>query len=274
MTSGAQAAAFPPELAQPLPRRVRSTAWLWGFVALLTVFLVGPCLLFLGVIYSVHHDRSILRAGGVPTSGEITDLKIERSKNSYSYRASYRFQHPSGGADQRFQTGFDFVSEAHYRYLQVGEIVPILYEPNRPGNSGLKFDDSVRTSDDSKSTLLLTLCIVGLFGGIYVLFVAVLIIPYIREKKLLQWGSVASAIVLSEEEISGRYPTMTATYQFTDDHGRSVVGIQKNLPSAKKLDWPGFQAARDAVMKAPIAIYDPKNPTNSMLYRASSAICY
>lgn len=71
--------------------------------------------------------------------------------------------------------------------------------------------------------LLFTVLIVGLFGGIYILLMAVLLIPYFREKKLLQWGRVAPAVILKEEEISGRQPTMTATYQLTDEKGEHAV---------------------------------------------------
>ncbi len=273
MTSGAETASLPPELAQPLPRRVRATGALKGFIALFTVLLLGTCLFLLGTIYSFHHNRSILRTSGAPIEGQITALEIERGKNSDSYRVSYRFQPPSGGADQRVQTGVDVVSEARYRSLHVDEIVPILYERNRPGNSGLKFDDSGNTSDDSTPMLLMALFIVGLFGGLSVLFAAILIVPYLKQKKLLQWGDVAFATILSEKE-NGRRPTTTVTYQFTDEKGRSFVGGVQNFPSAKRLGWPGVRKARDAAMKVPVAIYDSKNPENNMLYRAGSAICY
>jgi Protein of unknown function (DUF3592) len=274
MTSGAEAASLPPELAQPLPRRVRSTGWFKLAIALVTVPLLGFCLLFLGIMYAFHHDRSILRASGVPVEGQITGLEITRSKSSNSYHVRYRFQPHSDGIDQHVQTGADVVSEAHYRYLSVGEIVPVVYEPDRPGNSGLKFDDSVNTSDDSTSMLLLALFFIGAAGGIYVLFLALILFPYFKQKRLLRWGHAAFATILREEEVGWRRPTMTATFQFTDEQGRSIVGIQKGLPSAKRLRRPGFRAFREGVMKMPIAIYDPKNPANSMLYRAGSAICH
>jgi hypothetical protein len=81
-------------------------------------------------------------------------------------------------------------------------------------------------------------------------------------------------VILKEEEIGGRNPTMMATYQFSDEKGRMVTGIQKNLPSAKKLNRPGFRKARDAVTTNPIALYNPENSGESMLYRAGSLVCY
>jgi Protein of unknown function (DUF3592) len=266
---------IPPELNQPLPRPVRWTVNFKSFVTVLTVLFLFPLLALLGSFYGISHNRAVLRANGVPVVGQITDLKVERGKSTDSYRVGYQFQPsamPTGR--HRFQTSDDYVSEARYRTLQVGQAVPILYEPTRPGNSGLHFDDSVNTSDDSAMMLPMTVLIVGLFGGIYSLLMAILLIPSFRKKKLLQWGRVAPAVILKEEEISGRPPTMTATYQFTDEGGQTVVGIQKNLPSAKKLDWPGFRVARDAVTKNPIALYRPGNSRESMLYGAGFLICY
>jgi hypothetical protein len=67
---------------------------------------------------------------------------------------------------------------------------------------------------------------------------------------------------------------MTATYQFTDEKGQTVTATQKNLPSVKKLNWPGFRAFREAVTKNPVAVYQPENSEKSMLYRAGSLVCY
>jgi Protein of unknown function (DUF3592) len=266
--------AIPVELNQPLPRRVTSTSSFKAVVAVLAMF---PCVgfLMLGTMYAIHHNRATLRANGVLVVGEITGLRMERSKSTYSYRVSYQFT-PSSTSDGRqvAEIGEDGVSEARYRTLQVGQVAPLLYEPARPSNSGLNFDDSVNTSDDSAMMLLFAVFIVGLFGGFYALFMTVLLLPYFKEKKLLQWGRVARAVILKEEEIDGRFPTMTATYQFTDEKCQRVTGIQKGLPSVKKFGWPRFREVREAVTKNPIAIYDPNDSGKSMLYRAGSLVCY
>jgi hypothetical protein len=241
-------------------------------VAMLTVLCPGVGLLLLGLLHGISHDRAVLRASGVPIVGQVTDLQIEHGRSDVSYRVGYGFQPSPGRPDIR--SGNDHVSEARYRRLQVGQAVPILYEPARPGNSGLNFDDSVNTSDDSKMMLLFAVLIIGLFGGLYIVLMAVLLFPYFKEKKLVQWGHAARAIILKEEEISGSRPTMTATYRFTDGQGRTLTGVQKNLPSVKKLNWPGFREFRQGVTENPVALYDPENSERNMLYRAGYFVCY
>ncbi len=131
-------------------------------VVVLTILFPGMGLLLLGVVYGISHDRAVLRANGVPIGGQVTDLQIEHSRSDVSYRVGYKFQTaieaqwsalmPSGLPNTH--SGNDRVSEARYRSLQVGQAVPILYEPAHPSNSGLEFDDSVNTSDDSTVMLL------------------------------------------------------------------------------------------------------------------------
>jgi hypothetical protein len=273
---------IPPELNQPFPRRVRTNGW---FKVTVVVFSIFPAvgLLLLGIIYGISHDRAVLRANGAPTMGQVTDLQVEhgRDKSAY-YRVSYKFQTPieaqwsalMPNGLPNIHSGSDGVSEGRYRDLQIGQAVPILYDPARPSNSGLNFSDSVNASDDTTVMLLFMVGIVVLFGGIYIVFMAVLLFPLFKERKLVQWGHVARAVIIKEEQIGGGRPSMTATYQFTDAQGRTVTGVQKNLPSEKKLNWPGFREFLQGVMENPVVLYDPGNSEKNMLYRAGFLVCY
>ena len=165
--------AIPPELVQPLPRRVRTTGWFKAMVAIFTVLFPGVGLVMSGVTYGVSHDKAVLKEKGLPIVAEITELRVERSRN---------------------------------------------------GN-------------------------------------------------LFQWGAAAPALIIKQEQVGGRRPSMTATYQFTDAQGGLVTSTQKGLPSEKKLDWPGFREARERVTQNPTALYDPANSDKSMLYRAGFLVC-
>jgi hypothetical protein len=151
--------------------------------------------------------------------------------------------------------------------------VPVLYEPGRPSNSGLNFDDALHTVDPYGMMLPAMAIVGGLLGGVYAVVMSVLFVPYYKEKKLLQWGTAAPAVIIRQEQVGGRYPTMTATYRFTDAQSRLVTGIQRNLPAEKKLDWPGFRDFLQGVTDNPVALYDPENSGKSVLYRAGSLVC-
>jgi hypothetical protein len=258
---------IPPELDQPVPRRVKTNIWFKLMAVLLLIF-PGAGLLMLAVIYGAFHEKAMLKANGVPITAQITDLHIESGASKY-YFARYRFQAlamPDG--QPHIQSGEGQVSESQYHSLQVGQAVPVLYDPAHPANSGINIDDSLHKSDPYATMPLLMTTVVGLFGGVFALLMAGLLFLYFREKKFVQWGRFAPAILLKEEEIGGLHPRMTATYQFTDAQGRTLVCVQKNLPSVKKLDWPGFREFRRNVTENPIVLYDPQNSEKNMLYRA------
>jgi len=260
---------IPSELDQPVPRRVKTNIWFKLAAIPLSIF-PGAGLWLLLSTYGVLHDKVILKENGVPIAGQVSDLHTETGRGGRVYYVvRYQFQSaPTPDSQPQNQSGRGNVSELRYGSLQIGQAVPVLYDPARPTNSGLNIDDSLHTSDPYGTLVLVMLGIGGVFGGISALLIAVVLFFYFREKKFVQWGQVARAVILKEDEIGGRRPTMTATYQFTDGQGRTVVGVQKGLPSAKKLDWPGFREARRNVTENPIALYDPQNSEKNMLYRA------
>lgn len=266
----------PPELNQPLPRRFRINGRIKFLIAFITVQFLGIGVLLLAFVYNVSHDKAVLRESGVATAAQVNDLQVEHGKNeSVYYRVSYQFRPPSMRDGQPgVQSGNGLVEEDRFRTLQIGQAVPILYDPARPANSGLNFDDTLHRSDPYAMMPLMMAIIGSLFGGVYIVLMAVMLFPYLKEKKLVQWGHVARAVIVREEEIGGGQATMTATYQFTDGQGRTITGIQKNLPSARKLHWPGFREFRQDVTENPIALYDPENSDRNMLYRAGSLVCY
>jgi hypothetical protein len=254
---------------------VRATAWFKRLVAVLTILFPGPGLVTLGVVYSVSHDKAVLRDDGVPVAAQVTDLHVEHGKNkSVQYRVGYQFQaSPRTGDPPQTYQGDGGVGGYRYDHLRIGDAVPVLYEPGRPSNSGLNFDDTLHKSDPYEMMPPTVAIVVVAFGGVYALMMSFVLVSYFREKNPLQWGSAAPAVIIKEEQVRGRRPSMTATYQFTDAQGRLVTGLQKGLPSAKKLDWPGFREFLKKVTDNPVALYDPADSDKSMLYRAGFLVC-
>jgi hypothetical protein len=250
---------------------VKTTGWFKALVAIFTILFPGVGLVLLGTTYGVSHDKAVLKDKGVPIMAEVTDLRVEHGRSGVFYHVGYQFQPPPETHAYRGNGG---VGEYRYSRLRIGDAVPVLYEPGRPSNSGLNFDSTLRTSDPYEMMLPMTAGLVAMFGGIYAVLMGVMFFFYSREKELLQWGRAAPALIIKQEQVGGRRPSMTATYQFTDAQGRLVTGIQKGLPSEKKLDWPGFREALERVTRNPIALYDPKDSDKSMLYRAGFLVCY
>jgi hypothetical protein len=263
---------FPRELNQPLPRRARPTGMFKFLIGSFTVMFPGMGLVILCLMLAGVHRAAVLKANGVPIEAVVTDLHVERHKSSLVYLVGYRFQASSlpNGRLYNF-SNHRGVSEDRYGTLQVGQVVPILYERGRPENSDLNFDDSLLTSDPYRRLPILVLIACGTFGGIYAVVMAFMLFTYFRDKKLVQWGRAARAVIVKQDEVYGRYLSMTATYQFTDDRGRTITGVQKDMPT-KRRPWLGDQAYQRDVIDNPIALYDPENSERSRLYRASGMV--
>ncbi len=221
---------------------------------------------------ALMHQGAALKANGVPIEAVVTDLHVERHKSSLNYLVGYRFQASSLPNGQLYNfSNRRGVSEDRYGTLHVGQAVPILYERGRPDNSALNFDDSLHTSDPYHGLPLVVLMVFSTFGGIYAVLMAFVLFNYFKDKNLVQWGRAARAVIVKQDEVYGRYPSMTATYQFKDDQGRTITGVQKDMPT-KRRPWLGDQAYQRDVIDRPIVLYDPENSERSRLYRASGMV--
>ena len=91
-----------------------------------------------------------------------------------------------------------------------------------------------------------------------------LLYQYRRQKRLLEWGEVAAATIVSDSEYNaGRAGRKSAvTYTFADDTGRVVQGKRMGLPVKNSRRGAMYVE----MFGDPTVIYDPDDSAKNMLY--------
>jgi len=267
---------LPPELNQPFPRRVKTNKSFILTTVFIIVTFVGLGLYMLGIAYKISNDDAILKETGVAVEAQVTDLRTEYGKPPrVYYKVTYKFlPAPSSGNQSITQTSTKMTPKSNFDLLRVGQSVPILYDPINPNRSNLNFNDVLHTSNPY-GLMPMMLWMVGLMvGAPLACIISLMLNSYYREKKLIQFGYAAPASILKTENVVGRSPSVSVTYQFIDTCGNTVQGVQKNLPTEKQRETERFRKSWEDIMTAPVVLYDPQNSSKSMLYKYGSMRCY
>lgn len=267
---------LPVELSQPIPRLARAKRSFLFVAFYIALIIIAGVLYPLNIAYRISNDQAELKKHGVAIDAQITQLYIEYGKRNEYYKVTYRYiPTPHNKQDSTPQVNTRQTSKDQYMKLKIGQHVPILYDPARPSLSDLNFHDEIHRSNPY-TTMLIAGAIVGIpLGGMLIWLIGKMIMLYLRVKHLVQWGHAAPATIIKTEIIKkGRISTTSITFQFVDENGNTVQGIEKNLPSEGR---PGYEKIRkyiDANLGIVTAIYDPKNSSNCMLYTSLYVDCY
>lgn len=251
---------LPKILNQPLPRstKLNGSAKFYIFSGSFIYFFV--LILLLGSMYPDIAQKTLLKNKGVAAEAEILRLYTEQlcNRRSGCYTVVYRYAPPSYTG---VVTKMNIDSSIYYK-LEVGQKVPILYDPENPGVSALNINDSLHNTDPAK------LLYIGA-GGLSCIFLAVarsFANAYRKERKLVQWGQATTNVtIINEKKVysSSSSSYSIVTYQFTDSKGNTVQGKRYYVPTDKdKLSL----IIRELVMNYPVALYNPDNSNENILY--------
>ncbi len=224
-------------LSFPIPRPVRMTGqakMLFGFMVL---FQVGAGIFAVFGISAIQRDRereALLGREGVITQATIM-RKWETRGKSTSYYAQYRYE-VNGQVYHRQAR----IPSSAWRQLTPGSEVPARYAPSKPEISRLE----VETRTPS--------WVMFLPFGVFALVIVLLPLPVLMQKKLLQSGSPAGAIVTRVTTVKNG---KNVQYQFLDAGGNQVNG--NAMVPASQTPEPG---------QAITVIYNPDNPKRNTIY--------
>jgi hypothetical protein len=95
-------------------------------------------------------------------------------------------------------------------------------------------------------------------------------IGYLKEKRLVEWGTAAAAEILGEREVRTRNSrVLTLTYQFHDQNGKLIQGERKYAP-VKDTTNSYLTETRSGIFENPTVLYDPHDSNSNILYPPSS----
>ncbi len=219
---------MPVELAQPLPRRVQidrtckvliilATSFFWGIVGLLLL------IAFLGC-QSVAH----LKATGVDTVAVITktEVSVPPKGGGHVYIASYIFVPQTSTNLSGSYVSQASLSASALSALAVGDTVIVTYDPESPSYSRLKAELDVRWAHPYASFFLVAEAVVPTLGFLTAVSLLYARRHYFQQRRLVQWGSVASAVITAEREVrGGKVDRTQVTYEFRDQDGKLVIPL-------------------------------------------------
>ena len=246
---------MPSELDQPLPRQVELnllTKMAVVFMVMVIGFIVS---LPFGISYFMDHRLDGLRKNGVSLLGNI----VKFGSNRGSIYAEYKFSVDAGfGGELKYYAGSGLVTEKEYNEFQVGDLVPIVYDPNHVNevrtykSSFLNLHDRLHTDDPTEDRgAALKLCLkVALFS--FSTTWLTMFGPMLKEYRLIRRGAVAKCSVKRMSRTKLPPFVWSAWYDFTTQDGSVVVDA--NCRTYSK-DRP-----------REIVIYNPANFGQNILY--------
>ena len=263
---------MPAELDQAAPRRTQiKVAFRVAIIVGVAALWALAALAVLGVFLDCHAAER-LGASGVDTVAVVIDARVsaQHRGGGQRYVVTYIFVPQTQTSLSRSYTGDAGVSAAEFNALPVGQPVPVTYDPHSPSFSRLKLDLDGRLAHPYDAVLHAVQLVLVVFGALTVVPLGVARVAYVRERRLARWGSVASATIVGERQVSsGRQRYTQVTYQFFDENGVLVTGRRSSLPSRRMLEAGYDQviySAWHAVFDNPTVIYDPANSSRNLLY--------
>jgi len=232
-------------LACPMPRPVqlrwqgKVMAAITGLVLVFAVFVTSTAISF-----AVREETllSNLEHQGVAAEAEILKKWVVRRDKSTRRYVLYRFQ--AAGRTYEAQAT---VASASYEGVRVGDRVPVRYVASRPEHSRLALErDLTAVRLGAWLTLLLP--------ALFVPFLWMVSYPLRVQRKLVQWGQPAGAVVTKVSPTKGG---MHVAYQFLEMAGNVVSG--STVVDRAEAPNPGQKVT---------ILYDPQKPSRNTLYPA------
>ena len=263
------------ELQQPLPRHVREDPAWRMLLALVAAVFWGPAGLILFLLFLDSHSIAHLKATGKDTVAVVTSMRSDqiRSKER-QYNLGYIFVPQTRTSLSRSYTGNASLSASEFSALTVGDTLAVTYDPGSPSNSRLRSEldggwahPYARFFRVAEVTLLVLVLSTALSAA-YVRR------QYVWERRLVQWGSLAPAIIVAERDvIIAKTRRTRVTYQFRDTSGLLVTGTRSDLPSQKELRDGYEHPYYSAVTDNPIVLHDPRDSSRNLLYPPAMMRC-
>jgi hypothetical protein len=224
---------------------------------------VGGFLLALVIIVGMpvygYYKAQTLKERGVRADATVTKLYTSTGKNSTYYNVAYSYP----VSPKSIYSATDQTNIQYFNTMRVGDVIPVAYDPDLPTRSSLNFDDMVFMRDNARPlygalAITLPITLLLLVGPL------VILLQYRGQKRLLEWGKVTGATIISDSEYNaGRAGRKSrVTYTFTDDAGVAVQGKRTGLPV--KNSRKGAEYAE--MFGDTTVIYDPDKSTKNMLY--------
>lgn len=235
----------PPELDQPLPRRVRLT----GTGTIRCVF-AAVCIAF-GVGIASHAVRDELRreaanaalARSLAADGRETEATVTRLSTSLGHLVGYDYI-----VDGRSFSRGAFITAEHWQSLQVGSPLAIRFLPSDPQKSYPESDSPTSETHWSMVLLLAGMALFFMFSFAYIQ-----ISPVLRGRRILASGRPARGVVTRCGVSQGRGGGYVVNYDFSIPDGSQCQG-RKHSDS---------QLAEGSVITV---LYDPDNPRRNARY--------
>jgi hypothetical protein len=259
---------FEPELAQPLPRRVRTREGLL-YRILRVVCLLIPTAWFIGVpTYMFMREYRICHGlrewHEVP--GQIVTLERQTRKNGdpvWAVRYAYSVE---GIAHEHTDWLSPSEMDTHLPRLKAGDAVRVVVVPGESNLAWLHFQalERLRIADEGPR--------VGHLCFLFLPVVALLVWigtywPLFRQRQLVRYGRPTVGILTNKKETSGRSPTYTLFYRYEVPAGRDglLTEATEGLERRMKVEWGYYKAVMLGDLLT--VLYDPHRPRRSCLYR-------
>jgi hypothetical protein len=259
---------LPGEISQPCPRPTKPST---NFKIVVGFCVVIPLILYIimgSIAYPISYKQDILKTRGVAVEGIVVNLRVEPGKHGPTYHVDYKFQAPQGpGIEAQTYQNISYVASTDFSNLHFGETLPILYDPIDPRISSPNFRDSIHKTDPYQTARIVMWIAtsVNIVPGVILLFYIIL---YYREKNIVVWGDIAPAKITDRiDDMSGKAPSTTIIYEFTDSGGKIVQGVRKDLPSKQNINKSeSSRKLMDRITTNPLVLYNPKNSVRNTLY--------
>jgi len=242
---------IPPELEQPLPRRIRlSGTGVYNFVFAAASIVAGVAIAnqpVQGELRRESQNQSLARS--IAANGQEAEAKVTRLSTGLGiHGVGYDFT-----VDGRNYSGSAVMATSHWQSLQVGSPLAILYLPSDPAKSYPESD-----SPNSQTHWLLVLPIAGMALFFMFSFAAIQLAAVLPERRLLARGhSACGAVTRCNPGNKGRRSGYFLHYDFPLLDGSQCQGRK-------------FSGQPMAEGSAVAVLYDPDRPRRSTLYPVES----
>jgi hypothetical protein len=237
---------IPPELEQPLPRRIRLNG-----TGIFNCVMAAVSLVFgLGLAGRVIHDElrreaeseSLVRR--LATEGRETQATVTKLFTGMGYVVNYKYT-----VDGRSHEGGAFISSEHWQSLQVGSALAVRYLPSDPAEA---YPDS--DPPNLQKHWSITLPLAGMILLFMFSFTAIYLSAPLPQRRLLARGSAARGTVARCKEGSkGRMSGYFLYYDFA-------------LPDGGQCQGKAFR--REPMQEGSVVtvLYHPDRPRRNGLY--------
>lgn len=256
----------PSEIPRVTPRNIAAATTFKLVMASLLVVVSALTIYVASDQVEVFYRWKILKYRGVDVYAEVTNTYQTTRKSFTTNHVEYIFSPEGEPSDKTFQ-GHGALSDREFYTVYNGGQIQIIYDPINPDRSLPNIGDVVRfRRAPSVVSLVLPAMIPFCMGAALVIYISV---KYYREKRLLQWGGLAPATILSEEEYSSRSGRWSRiTYAFLDSKGNTIEGTRNFVP-VKGDERQSFADLRKQILDNPTILFDPQDPLVNILYPPS-----